>query len=186
MKKIQNIGKFQVTVNYETSIEEMVACGKYDLINLPNVFSMCEPWWDIRKYKKLRGKKPIIELFHIEAKKSVNCHTADFVLGKSGCRPANVFELLALGEKYPEIQRLFPIVSLCSTYNSRFFGHGFICLSSTGLKRSLEMVYPTSGQFTQDDYFLFAAVRLPTIEEYEKECRDRVNKILSIPIKVGK
>jgi len=113
---------YNVTVDYSMSIEELIKEGRYDRI-CGSINSQNFP-------TKKRGKKE-------ESIELVNFRNVDFrgfvstVFGRSistkdvlkeldrmGYKPADIYQLLALGAKYPDLQRNFQIIALNSVcYN---------------------------------------------------------------------
>lgn len=104
----QSIGPtYPVAVNYDLSLAGMIRAGRYDWVNS-----------DITgEHFPVNGvdtKEVVFELVHFNQDMS-----SDDVLrklDKRGMRPATIEELLAFGEKYPELQRQFPIVALGSVW----------------------------------------------------------------------
>ncbi|HEY4476338.1 MAG TPA: hypothetical protein VI954_02465, partial [Candidatus Paceibacterota bacterium] len=78
-------------------------------------------------------------------------------LDKVGMRPAELHELLAFGEKYPDVQREFPIVALGSVWDDQI---GYRCfvpyLHGNGLGRRLFLNW-VEGDWRE--FYRFAAVR---------------------------
>ncbi len=100
---------FPVTVDYNLTIEEMVAAGKYDWSN--SAISS--------KHFPSGGKgtsQVQIELVHFN--RTMESDEVLRELDKQGLRPATLPELLAFGATYPEKQREFPVVALGSVWRS--------------------------------------------------------------------
>ncbi len=98
---------YSVFVDYSISLVNMIKAGKYDWINdditaehFPNTGS---------------GKAEVdFQLVHLN--KSANSEEVLLHMEKNNLRPATLFELLAFGAKYPELQREFPICALGSSW----------------------------------------------------------------------
>lgn len=93
------------TVDYNLSLEQMIAVGNYDRSNR-NITAKRFPLKGIGKVE-LEPK-----LFYFGRKMSSNDVIAE--IEKEGFRPCTIEELLAIGEQHPELQREFPLVELGS------------------------------------------------------------------------
>lgn len=95
---------FQLSVNYEMKLERAIIFGQYDWIN-PNLIS--------KGFQTNQKGRAIVlaELIHfnraIDQKEVIEEINKEY-------RPADIRELLAFGERYPRMQKKFPIVSLGS------------------------------------------------------------------------
>ena len=136
-----------ISANYGMSVEDAVALGRYDWANS-----------DIASKNfstKRTGKANLtIELPHFN--RTISTEGALRELDRMGMRSAELHELLAFGEKYPDVQREFPIVALGSVWRSRDGGRHVPCLSGGGSGRSLRLRWIVSGW---NDVYRFAAVR---------------------------
>ena len=99
---------YTVIVNYDLSIEEAVALGKYDHI-FPN-----EVTSENFKTKRNGVAKLKVKLINFEDWPSTK--EIPEKLNQLGYRPAELHELLALGARYPDLQRKSPIVALGSIW----------------------------------------------------------------------
>lgn len=136
----------KLTVNYDRSIADSVKSGNYDLVdnNITNQNSSSIE----------TGAKGLdMALFHF--KRGFSSNSAISEMAKVGYRPATMKELLAFGEKNPELQRKFPIVELGSVTWLGDRPH-VGCLFSDVSKRSLNLFYLGYGWY---DIFHFLAVR---------------------------
>ncbi len=135
-----DIGKINVLplnltleVDYLKSVDQLIALGRYDWVNEevvdPDVFPIPE------------------ELMGANSKISAricyfNCpFESDILLAKmkkNFFRPANFFELLVLGYKYPQLQTRFPIVALGSVWTGSI-ANGVPVLQFDGKKRILNI-----------------------------------------------
>ena len=136
-----------ITVNYGLSVEDAVKLGRYDWANIEitgNNFPTTR-----------RGKiEVVVELIHfnhvISTKDALN------ELDKMGYRPAELHELLAFGEKHPDVQCEFPIMALGSVWQDR---NGFRCvpyLVEDGSGRGLDLDWLGNDWFV---IYRFAVVR---------------------------
>jgi hypothetical protein len=116
-KKPDNV--FPITVDYNHSLADMIKAGNYDWVNS-----------DINsKHFPVKGKgKHELEavLFHFD--RYIESEEAIAEMDKQGYRPGKVEELLALGEKYPDLQKEFPIVALGSVWRGRHGRRHVACL----------------------------------------------------------
>lgn len=138
---------YAVTVDYGKSVEEMVKLGLYDWSN-HDITSEHFP-------AKWTGQTDLaIELVHFN--RYIGTNDALKELNRMGYRPAELHELLAFGEKYPDVQREFPVVALGSVWQ-RPYGYRYVpCLYWFGSKRRLYLRW--SGR-DWGDICRFAAVR---------------------------
>jgi hypothetical protein len=108
-----------ITIDHDRSVEEMVRAGKYDWSND-----------DITSKHFLSDRKGTtqvrIQLIHFN--RAMESDDVLHELDKQGLRPATLPELLALGEKHPELQRQFPIVALGSVWRRLFGDRRVACL----------------------------------------------------------
>ena len=72
-----------------------------------------------------------------------------------GLCPATLQELCAFGEKYPDIQREFPVVALGSVYVSLYGRRGVPYLGSWGAGRGLGL-FSRGDEWCPSDRFLAA------------------------------
>ncbi len=97
-------GIFQLTIDYNRTIEELLQAGRYDWPN-KNITEehfprLCISGKEERKYK----------LFHFS--REISSDDAVREMSKAGFDPAGPHEMLVFGEEFPEIQRKFFIVGL--------------------------------------------------------------------------
>ena len=114
---------YRVTVNYDLPVETAVTNGKYNRFD-KDITSEHFP-------TKCSGITSLdIEI--IPFNRVITSADAIAELDTMGLRPAELHELLALGEQYPDLQREFPVVALgsvwCDLYGFRLvavlFGGG--------------------------------------------------------------
>ena len=121
----------KIVVDYDLSLQEMIAAGQYDLVNddiTPERFPVIG-----------KGVMQLIpQLVHFN--RNISSDDAEKELDKKGLRPATLAELLAFGKTYPEVQRKFPVVALGSV--AEINGDRFVAyLDRGGSGRSLGLRY---------------------------------------------
>jgi hypothetical protein len=138
---------YTIAVDYGMKVEDAVKLGKYDWVN-DDVTQKNFP-------TKGKGKTELtLELVHFD--RNISSEEALKELDRMGYRPAELMELLAFGEKYPEIQREFPIVALASVWQGPRGSRSVPCLCRFGSGRGLDLIW------IGDDwsgFWRFAAVR---------------------------
>lgn len=129
-------GTYPVTVDYSLSLAKMIKAGKYDWKN-DNITAKNFP-------VKGEGKQAVVpELVHLNRFASTDEVLAH--MEANNLRPATLPELLAFGEKYPDVQREFPIVALGSSWVSPDGGRGVTCLWGGGGGRRLDLIWCEVG-----------------------------------------
>jgi hypothetical protein len=98
---------FKVVVNYEITVEEGVRRGKYDWKN----GDITTEHFPTKRKGKIEAE---IRLFHFNRQMTNEAVLEE--MDKAGYRAAETHEMLALGEKYPEEQRKYPIAGLGSVW----------------------------------------------------------------------
>jgi len=119
----------KIVVDYDLSLQEMIAAGQYDLVNddiTPERFPVIG-----------KGVMQLIsQLVHFN--RNISSDDAEKELDKKGLRPATLAELLAFGKTYPEVQRKFPVVALGSV--ARIYGNRYVTyLDGSDSKRHLDL-----------------------------------------------
>lgn len=100
---------YLLTVDYGMKVEEAVNRGHYDYVN-SSITSQ-------NFSTKQKGKvELVVELIHFDH--SISSAEVLKELDRMGYRAADLHELLALGENYPDVQREFPVVALGSVRRS--------------------------------------------------------------------
>ena len=139
---------YHLSVDYGRSVEDGVRAGRYDWANSDDINSRNFP-------TKRKGTAEVeVELVHFN--RGISTDEALGELDRMGYRPAEVHELLAFGEKYPKVQREFPIVALGSVWQDRNGDRSVPCLGRDGSERGLSL------DWVEDDWYevyRFAAVR---------------------------
>jgi len=119
---------YNIIVDYNRSLADMIKAGNYDWVNS-----------DINaKHFPIKGKgkhELTATLFHFD--RYIESDDAIAEMDKQGYRPATIEELPALGEKYPELQKEFPIVALGSVWRGPSGDRYVAYLGWNGLERGL-------------------------------------------------
>lgn len=139
---------YSLTVDYSCSIEDAVKAGNYDWKNR-DINSRNFPT------KKSGIAEVDVELLHFNRDMSMEEVLAE--LDKRGLRPAELHELLKLEEKFPNLQRKFPIIALGSVWRSPGGARGCPYLGRVRFKRGLNLTWIGSSW----DGCRFAAIRKP-------------------------
>jgi len=139
---------YPIFVNYGRSIEDGIKAGRYDWVD-SDITSRNFP-------TKRKGTAEVaVELVCFNrcvfsTKKVLR------ELDRMGYRPAELHELLAFGEKYPEVHREFPVVALGSVWRGRLGCRNVPCLDGISSWRGLDLRWFVGGW---GGIFRFAAVR---------------------------
>jgi len=99
-------GKLPLTTDYSKSLYEMIEAGKYDIKNnsiISKNFPIPENFLNLYVIA-------ICKLFYFY--ENYNSEEMKAEIKKSGYQVANLFEILAFGKIYPNLQRTFPIIGL--------------------------------------------------------------------------
>ncbi len=139
--------KINLVANYDRSVEDGIKAGKYNWSN-SNITSSHFP------SEEAGTKEVSIELIYFGRNMETNEVLSE--LDKMGMRPATLKELLALGEKHPDLQREFPIIALGSVWQVPDGGRGCAYLGGGGSGRGLSLRWIGGGWI---DCCRFAAVR---------------------------
>ncbi|HBM45838.1 MAG: hypothetical protein UT05_C0002G0006 [Parcubacteria group bacterium GW2011_GWF2_38_76] len=126
-------------INPRKNLKEAIKAGKYNKVN-KNITSKNFP-----TNPSDSGTKEIFLLNYNEFNKDENCDYEQIraSMKKRGFRPASLLELLSLGEKYPELQKKFYILTFCKSR----LGQSFVGLYSNDdnekytLERTLELAH---------------------------------------------
>ncbi|MBI2097936.1 MAG: hypothetical protein HYT46_03330 [Candidatus Vogelbacteria bacterium] len=121
---------YKLVVNYDQTLAEMIAAGRYDSVNS----SITAEHFPVTG----RGQQAVeVELFHFGRVMSSEQVMAE--LDRVGYRPTRIEELLALGAARPDLQRQFPIIALGSPWRNL---HGYRRVTYLGewhVKRKLSL-----------------------------------------------
>jgi len=98
---------YAISANYDLSVEKAVKAGKYDWSNS-----------DIttKHFPSSRKGAAELEITLVHFDREIDSDEAIRELDKMGLRPVELPELLALGAKYPDVQREFPVIALGSVW----------------------------------------------------------------------
>jgi hypothetical protein len=100
------VATFTVTVGETVSVEDAVKAGKFDWSN-DNITS--------KNFSKLTdGQKSDKEVFLFHFNKTMSSEEVIAKMDKAGYRPGNIWDLIGLAVKEPDLQRKFPIIALGS------------------------------------------------------------------------
>lgn len=138
---------YYMTVDYDRSVEDGVKAGNYDW---SSEIITSENFPTSRS-----GRASIyIELVHFD--RDISTEQALKELDRGGLRPTELHELLAFGEKYPDVQCEFLVIALGSVWRGPDGDHAVPYLSLDGSERGLSLSW-----FEDDwgDGCRFAAVR---------------------------
>jgi hypothetical protein len=141
------VQQFLVTVNYDLSVKDAIAAGKYDRKNA-----------DItdKHFPSKRKGTADTEIILVKFDKDMTSEDVLRELDKQGLRAAELPELLAFGEKYPDVQREFPIVALGSVWKASRGLRRVPYLDGDAGKRGLNLFWFVDGWSSR---CRFAAVR---------------------------
>jgi hypothetical protein len=147
MSKSKHKTAYPLSVDYGRSVEDGAKAGRYDWVN-PDITSCNFP-------TKRKGTAEVaVELINFN--RHVSTDEALRELDGMGYRPAELHELLAFGEKYPEVQREFPVVALGSVWQYRVGVRVVPYLGRGGSGRRLGLGWVGYGW---DGFYRFAVVR---------------------------
>ena len=143
----QKEGTFPTKVNYDLSVESLVAQGKYDWKNS-----------DIKSknFQTTRKGETTLNLELVHLNQVLTSEEVIKELDKRGLRPAELHELLSFGIQYQEEQRKYPIVAMGSVWQHWSGYRDVAYLFGDGGERGLGLGY-FGGRWSED--FRFLAVR---------------------------
>lgn len=146
--KIPTVGNYPVVVDYTLSLEEAVKLGHYGSVD-GNIYE--------KNFPNNRSGKPFISIELLSFNRKISVDDVSKEIDKMGYRPADLRELLALGERYPNIQTEFPIVALGSVSKHSLAEKCYVPgLSSCG-RRTLVLYFLEGGHW--EEIYRFAVVR---------------------------
>jgi hypothetical protein len=141
------VQQYLVTVNYDLSVKDAITAGRYDWKN-DNITA--------KNFRSLRTGKADLEIILVKFDDAVSSEDVLRELDKQGLRAAELPELLAFGEKYPDVQREFPVVALGSVWRYSD-GLRFVpCLDRDASRRRLSRDWYGDRWHS---FYRFAAVR---------------------------
>jgi len=137
-----------VMVDETKTVDELVKACKFDWVNGDiNSVNFPNPAGGTTGDQELA-------LFHFDKTMSSNGVSAD--MEREGCEPATIWDLLALAQKEPDLQRQFLIVALKSVWRDSGRRRYVSCLYGRALGRRLHLYY-LDGDW--DDNYRFLARR---------------------------
>lgn len=147
-----NMTSYDVEINYSLTLGEAVSSGGYDYVH--QLISETN-------FPKTKEGKVRTEILLIESDSIISSEEAINEMEINNLRPAELREVLALGAKYPELQREFGIIAFGSKIKI-LDGHGIIHdiipeLWEGGSKRRLDLALFDNYRGLR--YYRFAAVR---------------------------
>ena len=98
---------FSISVNYDLSVESLVAQGKYDWKS---------SYITSKNFSTTRKGEATLNLELVPLNQVLTSEEVIAELKKQGLRPAELHELLAFGAKYPDEQKKYLIVALGSVW----------------------------------------------------------------------
>jgi len=141
---------YSFSVDYGRSVDDGVKAGRYDWVH-SDIISRNVP--TVRK----DTAEIAVELVHFN--QCISIRDALRELDRMSFYPAELHELLAFGEKYPEVQFKFPIVTLGSVFRGGHRGDLCVpCLGGIGSWRGLGLDWVGT---IWSEVCRFAAVRSP-------------------------
>jgi hypothetical protein len=124
--------QYLVTVNYDLSVKDAIAAGKYDWKN--------DDITD-KHFPSKRAGTTDTEIILVKFDKDMTLEDVLRELNKQRLRAAELPELLAFGEKYPDVQLEFPVVALGSVWQDSGGRRGAPFLSECGDDRGLGLAW---------------------------------------------
>lgn len=139
--------QYFVTVHYDQSVRNAIAAGHYDWEN-DNITG--------KNFPSKRAGTADKEIILVKFDDAMDSDAVLSELDKQGLRAAELPEILAFGEQYPDVQREFPIVALASVWR-RPDGYRCVpCLVRSAGRRDLDLRW-FDGRWRS--VYRFAAVR---------------------------
>lgn len=140
---------YTVTVDYGKTVEEMVASGRYTIVN-----------GNIIKHKFPIKENGMVQVTTVLVHFNLRMNTKDLLcyLNEGNLRPANSAEFLGFGTTFPEVELEFPIVCLDPCQEVPMIGQRVLTLSAYGpLDRVLDLRNFNCDKW--EEYCQFLAVR---------------------------
>ena len=98
---------YRLTVDYDRGLADMVKAGHYDYVN---------DYITADNFPTEGSDTVEVEAVLVHPDRLVTIKEVKAELERSGFRPVTLAELLAFGEKHPDVQREFPVVALGSSW----------------------------------------------------------------------
>ncbi|MFH1315615.1 MAG: hypothetical protein ABIH67_04420 [Candidatus Uhrbacteria bacterium] len=131
-----NHKSFPITINYNQTLKQMIAAGKYDWTN-PDI---------IAKNFPIQGKgEAVYELILVHLNRQATTRQVEEHLATQGLEPVRIEHLLAFGAANPNVQRQFPIIALGSGWVSPRGRRGVPFLDRNGSLRDLNLDWGAPG-----------------------------------------
>jgi hypothetical protein len=131
--KDEVLGIYKVTVDYNLTLEQMIAAGKYD-------------WATDERFPVLGKGKVERELVLVHLNKVASTDEVLAEIDRRGLKSAEIEDLLVLGAVKPELQRRFSIMELGSSWGcSRNGLHYFAFIDHDNFGRVLRLLYCGNG-----------------------------------------
>lgn len=127
-----NEKEYTVVVDYTMSFTDMITAGRYDCKN----DDITSEHFPIAGSGKVDTKLHLVHLNREATTKEVEAY-----LNTIGLQPAKIEHLLALGEKYPNLQREYSIIALGTVWVNRDGDHHVPFLRRSGLGRDLSLYW---------------------------------------------
>jgi hypothetical protein len=106
--ELKTRNRFLVTIDYSRPLDQMIAAGKYSYVN-ENITVANFPITDTGKVET--------EIILVDFGRDIESDDAEKELATMGLEPAGIEHATAFGEKYPDVQREYPIVFLGSVWS---------------------------------------------------------------------
>lgn len=127
-----------LTVDYNLTVEEMIAAGHYDRHDSQIV----------EKFTPYQEGGGVQEVRFVIARplQGMSSNEIKSYLRTCGLRPANLAELLALGAQYPTVQQCYPIIALNLPFEDNHINHILYLSGAIGRSRILGLLVMPSDQ----------------------------------------
>lgn len=145
----EKLKEYTITVDYTKTIKQAIKAGKYNWFN-NNINSQNFPESEAKKsiastQQKSQVSTQIVLIPLNRTNRTVATNEVLKELDQKGYRPANLYELLALGAQHPDLQRTNWIVGLGSSWTDSWDGHWVPCLDRYDAERHLYLGWSDSG-----------------------------------------
>lgn len=138
---------YNVTVNYDLSVEESIRAGDYQAVNA-----------DIsaKNFSWNRTGQADLDILLVRFDHRMTSEDVVRQLDEEGLRPAELPEFLAFGAAHPDVQRKFSVIGLGSVWRDRKGTRSVPCLYTASEGRYLDLHWWDDGWYS---YSRFAALR---------------------------
>jgi hypothetical protein len=138
---------FPLTVNYDLPLADAVDAGNYQGVHRSITRE---------NFPSCRHGQAQLEMTLVRYEQRMDSESVLRELDREGLRAAELPELLAFGETYPEVQRRFSVVGLGSVWKDRKGYRNVPCLYEASEARYLDLHWWDDGWYS---YSRFAAIR---------------------------